>query len=271
MSAAARAVFETTTSPALRQLAALCRESIPLGAVASHSIRQVLGLANQTLAEALIQELSRAGWSLEQIATLCEHVAYSRDASATPDSLFELVLSGPQVDGVATRDTYAVMNELFVSARTEVLLVGYAVYGGSELFRRLADRLVEHQGLRVWFCLDIPRSQRDASQPEVVIRRFTEEFYARQWPWQPRPAVYYDARSLLTQSSERASLHAKCVVVDRSVALVTSANFTPAAQHRNIEAGVLIRYRPHVERLMAYFEGLRDTGALTRAASESLP
>ncbi len=267
MNAASRAFFEATTTTGLRQLAALCRESLPLGAVASHSIRQVLGPANQTLAVALIEDLLRAGWSLEQVATLCEQVAYSREATVAPESLCELVLSGPQVEGVATRDTYAVMNELFVGARSEVLLVGYAVYGGGELFRRLADRLVEHRDLRVWFCLDIPRHPQDPAQADEVVQRFIADFFARQWPWRPRPAVYYDARSLLTQSSERASLHAKCVIVDRAVALITSANFTQAAQHRNIEAGMLVHYRPHVERLMAYFEGLRDTGVFVVASS----
>ena len=38
-----------------------------------------------------------------------------------------------------------------------------------------------------------------------------------------------------------AALHAKAVVADRSVALVTSANFTAHALTRNIELGLLIR------------------------------
>ena len=40
---------------------------------------------------------------------------------------------------------------------------------------------------------------------------------------------------------EPSSLHPKCVVIDEGKALVTSANFTEAAQIRNIEAGVFIR------------------------------
>lgn len=35
-------------------------------------------------------------------------------------------------------------------------------------------------------------------------------------------------------------LHAKCVVTDGRWTLLTSANFTEAAQERNIEAGVLV-------------------------------
>jgi phosphatidylserine/phosphatidylglycerophosphate/cardiolipin synthase-like enzyme len=40
-----------------------------------------------------------------------------------------------------------------------------------------------------------------------------------------------------------ASLHAKCVIVDRSRALVTSAHFTDAAQRKNIEVGGRLRQR----------------------------
>jgi phosphatidylserine/phosphatidylglycerophosphate/cardiolipin synthase-like enzyme len=57
---------------------------------------------------------------------------------------------------------------------------------------------------------------------------------------------------------------AKCVVVDRQAALVTSANFTEAAQQRNIEVGLLIRHAPLVSRISLYFEGLIDARLLAR-------
>jgi phosphatidylserine/phosphatidylglycerophosphate/cardiolipin synthase-like enzyme len=56
----------------------------------------------------------------------------------------------------------------------------------------------------------------------------------------------------------------KCVVVDRRVALLTSANFTEAAQQRNIEAGVVARCGQLAERLAGYFAGLRASGKLAR-------
>jgi phosphatidylserine/phosphatidylglycerophosphate/cardiolipin synthase-like enzyme len=69
------------------------------------------------------------------------------------------------------------------------------------------------------------------------------------------PELLYDPRSLSESWDKRSSLHAKCVVVDRNVALITSANFTEAAQQRNIEAGVIVKYPIFVERLVGYFEG----------------
>jgi len=53
-------------------------------------------------------------------------------------------------------------------------------------------------------------------------------------------------------------------VIDSSRALITSANFTEAAQTRNIEAGVIVGYKPLVERLAGYFDALRQSGLLVR-------
>jgi phosphatidylserine/phosphatidylglycerophosphate/cardiolipin synthase-like enzyme len=47
-------------------------------------------------------------------------------------------------------------------------------------------------------------------------------------------------------------MHAKVIVVDDVAALVTSANFTAAAQRRNIEAGIVLRDHHHVRRLCTY-------------------
>ena len=59
-------------------------------------------------------------------------------------------------------------------------------------------------------------------------------------------------------------MHAKVVIIDDTAALITSANFTAAAQTRNIEAGLLLRNSPHVARLLNYFDGLIQWGWLRR-------
>ena len=63
-------------------------------------------------------------------------------------------------------------------------------------------------------------------------------------------------------AEKRASLHAKCVVVDRQVAFVSSANFTEAAQERNIEVGVLLRVPALAEQLEWHFQALMEAGVL---------
>jgi len=58
------------------------------------------------------------------------------------------------------------------------------------------------------------------------------------------------------------------VIVDRERALITSANFTDAAQRKNIELGVAIRHRPTIERLANYLAGLCADGQLARCKLE---
>jgi phosphatidylserine/phosphatidylglycerophosphate/cardiolipin synthase-like enzyme len=182
--------------------------------------------------------------------------------SIDPAILFELVLSGPDVPGVPTEDTAAAFQTLVQEAQQEILLVGYAVYGGDRIFEPLAERMRVNPGLRVTFCLDIARKIGDTSLDSEVVQRYAHEFRQKHWPWETIPELYYDPRALAITSMARASLHAKCVVVDRKAALITSANFTEAAQYRNIELGLLVHHAPIARRIADYFEGLQKLGLL---------
>ena len=70
--------------------------------------------------------------------------------------------------------------------------------------------------------------------------------------------MFYFPRSLDTAPAQRAALHAKlkCVVVDRQRVFVSSANFTEAAQERNIEVGLLIQSGWLAERIAGHFEAM---------------
>jgi phosphatidylserine/phosphatidylglycerophosphate/cardiolipin synthase-like enzyme len=203
-----------------------------------------------------------------QIALLVDAVADSRAAAPNPSEMVDLVLSGPELAGIPTSDTAAIMRRLIDEAVSEMLLVGYAVYQGKEVFERLATKMDENPGFKVWLCLDIPRKQADASPPREIIRRFANDFRQNHWPGKRLPELFYDPRSLSESRDKRSSLHAKCVIIDRRVALITSANFTQAAYQRNIEAGVIVRYPSLVERLVGYFEGLRASGQLVGFSCE---
>lgn len=104
--------------------------------------------------------------------------------------------------------------------------------------------------------LDVQRSSTDTSLSSEILRRFASRFKSEEWPGSRLPEVYYDPRSLEPEHFKRSSLHAKCIVVDREVAFVSSANLTEAAHVRNIEVGVLIRSRPFAQRLAVHFDSL---------------
>ena len=247
----------------LRALAASLREGPLSAGVTRFALQQIAGARAAEL-EAWLAGLGRAGMGTSQMSLLVETVASVKDHTPAPTSLFDLVLSGPEVPGIPTADTAAVMHTLIEDAQSEVLLVAYAVHNGPRLFGRLAAKMQESPSLRVVFCLDIPRRSGDTSSPGEIVSRFAKDFKERHWPWPQLPELFYDPRSLSDDWDKRSSLHAKCVVVDRRAALVTSANLTEAARLRNIEAGVVVRYPPFVDRLVSYVEGLRQSGQLAR-------
>jgi phosphatidylserine/phosphatidylglycerophosphate/cardiolipin synthase-like enzyme len=247
----------------LRALAGSLREGQLAFGVSPAAIMQLLGPGRDDVCVCL-QRLVATGMAPAHCALLIEAITEERDRAPDLAKLFELVLSGPDVAGVPTEDTAAVVNSLFMEARTEVLVVSYAVFNGEIIFETLAARMRENPDLKVTLCLDIARQYGDTWLSAEIVRRFAAEFRQRHWPWPELPELYYDPRALSENTEQRASLHAKAVVVDRCSALVTSANFTGAAQRRNIELGMLIRHPSLAKRIADYFEGLCVSGTLAR-------
>jgi PLD-like domain len=204
-----------------------------------------------------LQTLANQSFSPTQLAVTIELMLKARSQRAIAEDLIDLVTTGPEAPGICNRDTSVVVRELFAHARQSVLVAGYAVYQGHRVFEALADRMQELPELMVRMFLDIPRGQADTSLPKEIIRRFAERFRTTQWPKGRRvPEIYFDPRALESDPHKRASLHAKCIVVDRNAVFVSSANFTEAAQHRNLEVGLLIRSPTLADRLQGHFDSL---------------
>ncbi len=209
-----------------------------------------------------MQQLTDEGLELKHLALILETLAEDRGSQAQLSDSDELVLTGPEVPGAACRDTSVVVRELFSSALDYVLVAGYAVYQGRQVFRALADRMQERPGLKVLMFLDIQRSFSDTTRDSEIVRRFAHRFKNLQWPSVQMPEVFYDPRGLERDTKKKSSLHAKCIVVDGKTAFVSSANFTEAAQVRNIEVGVLIRSVNIATQLTQHFEALASAGLL---------
>jgi len=104
--------------------------------------------------------LEDAAFTPAQTARLLRSIVAGRhrDQVLVPD----LVVSGPDVPGVPTADTYAVVQSLFQEAQNEIVLAGYAFHNGRLLFERLAEQKRLRPQLRIIFhiaiCRGIPQS-----------------------------------------------------------------------------------------------------------------
>ncbi len=211
-----------------------------------------------------LSSLAGSGLTGTQIADLIESVLADR-RSRGGSSAGDLVISGPEVDGLPMRDTGVVVRELFRGAEKSVQVIGFAVYQGREVFEELAVRMTAIPELLVECYFNIGRGYRDTTRDEDMLARFVHEFKSKHWPRGSRmPAIYHDPRALRLDMSKRAALHAKAIIVDGRQVFITSANFTEAAQERNIEVGLKLEDTGLATQLTRHFQGLRDAGVLKR-------
>jgi phosphatidylserine/phosphatidylglycerophosphate/cardiolipin synthase-like enzyme len=219
------------------------------------SLQRVVSRGAAEAAAHALDKLSGHGFTPVQIAITFDVLRADRASRPAFDDVLDLVTTGPEIEGIANRDTSVVVRDLFANAAQSVLVAGYAVYQGTKVFQALADRMLTVPSLQVRLFLDIQRPHGDTSATSEIVRRFAGQFRMTQWPNErPLPQLFFDPRSLDSSSQKRASLHAKAVVVDARSVFISSANFTEAAQERNIEVGILAHSASLAGRLSEFFE-----------------
>jgi|SRR5579883_235562 len=215
------------------------------------------------------RELSLGGITADHLALIMELIINDRRGRPRAEEVFTLVTSGVEPGNVTTRDTSVVVRDLFATANETVLVAGYAVFQGQKVFKALAERMSANPELQVRMFLDIHRKNDDNAEDAEIVSKFRERFLRYEWPSQTCiPAVFYYPPSLNKVATERAVLHAKVVVVDRQQVFVSSANFTEAAQKRNIEVGLLLKSTALSHSILSYFETLVSEGIMKQAIHE---
>ena len=183
--------------------------------------------------------------------------AAMRAAAATAEAVraehkVSLVWTGPSTEAVSLRSTRSVLHTLVANATESLVLVSFVSYNIAELTAALADAIA--RGVGVTLILETPDDPGgplviDPTHPFALIKD-TAHFY--RWPLEAREAFFAKA----------ASLHAKCVIADRSSALITSANLTSAGINDNIELGILIEAGLLPKRLSQHLELVIESGTL---------
>lgn len=135
----------------------------------------------------------------------------------------DVVWTGPHSDVDTGRLTAPTIVELIDQAQHELLLVSYATHSEprtTDALHAAADRGVDIALLLERHADNPAYTATTDAFPGLQARRLT-------WAASSRPAG--------------AALHAKLIVVDRTIALVGSANLTGRAMVHNLECGILIR------------------------------
>lgn len=253
--------LHTLSDGDLRLLAGALRSGRLSAPFNSLGIRRILDERTAAPAAASLQAWADQGFSEQQIATLLELLVSDRRLRPQLVEHLDLVTTGPDIHGATHRDTGVVVRELFGGAASSVLIAGFAIYQGQQVFQVLADRMQERPELKVRIFAEVHRPIGDTTISSELVRRFAAQFRTRQWPAdRPLPSLFYDPRSLEMGADKRSSMHAKCIIVDGRAVFISSANFTEAAQERNIEVGALIHSISIAERLTRFFDSLLNEG-----------
>ena len=148
----------------------------------------------------------------------------------------------------------AILTSIFTTQKLERHLQGHVAK------KDWGARFLPMPSLGVRMFLDIHGDGADTTAVDAIAR-FVQKFKDQHWPAGSRlPEIYYDTRSFGGQSV----MHSKCIVVDGEELFVSSANFTDAAQHRNVEMGLLVRSRSIAEQALRFFESLVRSGHCQR-------
>jgi phosphatidylserine/phosphatidylglycerophosphate/cardiolipin synthase-like enzyme len=176
------------------------------------------------------------------------------------NQVLNLVWTGPEIPGIRNRDTKVVVGDLFRKATKSVIVSGYSFYRGNEIFQALADKLKDDPNFSVKIFMNLSQDHTIQGSEDSLASRRRDEFFRYNWPWQKKPEIYYDPRAVNSDNSEKAVLHAKCIVKDSAELYIGSANFSEAAHSRNIEAGVLIKSIDLAKKLERHFLSLVEAG-----------
>lgn len=168
-------------------------------------------------------------------------------AATEPDpgrSVVDAVWTGPDTGTSTSRLTSAVVVDLIGEARTDVLLVGYAVHTEPSIARALHD--AQARGATITLLLERSIDNLTFTGSGGAFGGLPATRLA--WPAAHRPSG--------------ASLHAKVLVVDGAAALIGSANLTGAALERNLECGLLVRGGSEPAAVRAHIGRLLEAGEL---------
>jgi phosphatidylserine/phosphatidylglycerophosphate/cardiolipin synthase-like enzyme len=215
--------------------------------------------------EQALHHLSQTGFSTASAGILCQALGRALAERDVTERSLQLVLSGPEVVGTPVVDTKTTVLSLFQEAQQEVLITSYVFHQTAAFFSLLAQKHDADPAFRVTFIVDLTHSRKSPDDSIAKLApAYAANFRKQHWPGVRPPEIWHDPRGFEPAAADRGILHAKTVIVDRKIAFITSANFTEAAQARNIEAGVLIRQARIAERLNGYFAGLISTNVLRR-------
>lgn len=166
-----------------------------------------------------------------------------------------IVWTGPATEAVPVRRTEQVLREIIDEAKSELLIVSFVAYKVEEIMAALHKALVRGVRLRMILETEEESGGKVTFDQIRAIQKLLPEAQIFTWPLKNR---YVDS------NGNHGSIHAKCAVADRQLALVSSANLTGFALELNMELGIVIKGGSVIISIADHFDELIRRNILTK-------
>lgn len=183
------------------------------------------------------------GMTEKAVAYSLNLIAKEKQNHQNYQNKIEVVWTIPDIQGIHSRNTALIVQEIFQQAQTQLLISTYVIDRPEKaisIFGSLMERMETKADLDVRIILNIEQPYKSNLSTDSCIRKFSENFCNNLWQGKRLPDVFYDSRGFSDNNPyQRSCLHAKFIIADHQKVFLTSANFTEAAHQRNIEAGII--------------------------------
>jgi len=215
----------------------------------SATLQTVLGISQQRLRQ--YKDAALAAPNTDDLVLALRTAAASLAKAAENQPHIEVAWTYPGQSQSGLRTTGGVAREMISASLRSILVVGYAVTVDSE-FASLASQTITAMSRA---------AERGVAVTIVLHRLASRDAITRAWrPGVPRPDFYTWPRD---NEDGMTSIHAKLLVVDRTDALVTSANLTRHGFEKNLEMGIRVTGAPASE--------IHDSIQMLIAAADLVP
>lgn len=166
----------------------------------------------------------------QSLSVAIETAQYSLEKS-NESLAAEIVWTGPNVSKIPVRQTEQVLLQIIEEAKTELIIVSFAIYKVPGLSKALLKAI--HRGVSVTIIAETSEHQKNV--PFGVEQGLGQELATNadiyEWPRDIRPK---------DEKGRSGSLHMKVAIADQKHLFVTSANLTAYALSLNMELGLLL-------------------------------
>ena len=160
---------------------------------------------------------------------------------------FELVTTNPSYKEIKTRKSYSVFHEILNNAKESILITGYSISSfAEELLETLLNK--SKQGIKVsLFINDLDEKKELLEKIYLFKGKYLELF------------EFYNDKDNKTRA-----LHAKVILIDNKIGLISSSNLSYNGLIDNIEMGIKFDSAKKGEEIRKFFHTLIKKKVFTR-------